>query len=610
MAVQRVCLVAALIVAPWMIGSLGLAEAQAQSRGLTSGDGPNRMTYSDAAAGEMFDSLFSPTLPKKQPHFRAPQQKPAPARRPVVPYRPLNGKLVHNSDTSDGSSEYALVDRYGGVLRYVEPVDEIDLEDHVGQNVTVRSDTGDILLASQIEFTPNSSATSGVQLAGYEEELVEPGSEGEDSILTPTPAGQGYDDGMMFSEGSPYMDDGLNFGGYPQCGSNVCGLSNGCAPGSRGFLYLRAEYLLWWFDGFYIPPLVVEGDAEDDALVYASTVYGDEIILDDDRDGIRFVGGIWLDPCGSCAIEGDYLHFDTETEQFVDGGDGVTPPFVGRPFIDASTGLDAVEDVSFPDPGIMGTVTVDSTSEFESAGIRLRHNLCCVSGGGCGDPVNCGAGVGCGNGVCGGGCGTRHVDFLLGVRYTRLDESVIITEDLETVEESESVPTTQIYLQDRFLTENQFFGGELGFAWEWLYNRWSLELVSKAAIGNNRQEVHIHGITTSTFLGADQTKIDSGLLVQPTNAGDYARNEFVVIPEIGATVGYQLTPRLRLLAGYTLIYWGNVVRPGDQIDLEVNPDYLDNPLVLPLGPPFRPKFAFNETDFWANGISLGGELRW
>ena len=225
--------------------------------------------------------------------------------------------------------------------------------------------------------------------------------------------------------------------------------------------------------------------------------------------------------------------------------------------------------------------------------------------------VGCGVGVGgCGSGVCGGGRGTRRVDFLFGLRYTNLDESLIITEDLETIESSP--PNTDILLADRFYTENQFIGGELGFLWEWECRRWSVELLSKLAIGNNRQEVHINGFTTidDNLGGGPVTKINSGLLVQPTNAGDYSRNKFSVIPEIGATVGFQLTPRLRLTGGYTLLYWCNVVRPGDQIDLNVNQEFLEDMLTGNEGPPFSPKFAFNETDFWAHGINFGGEYRW
>jgi hypothetical protein len=47
------------------------------------------------------------------------------------------------------------------------------------------------------------------------------------------------------------------------------------------------------------------------------------------------------------------------------------------------------------------------------------------------------------------------------------------------------------------------------------------------------------------------------------------------VPEAGIDVGYQLTRHLRAKAGYTFIYWTDVVRPGDQIDPTTN-----NSLVL------------------------------
>ena len=42
------------------------------------------------------------------------------------------------------------------------------------------------------------------------------------------------------------------------------------------------------------------------------------------------------------------------------------------------------------------------------------------------------------------------------------------------------------------------------------------------------------------------------------------------MPEIGFTLGYDLTSRLKATVGYTLLYWSNVARPGDQIDLNVD----------------------------------------
>ena len=602
MADHRMNSFAASISAFWIICFLSHPELQAQSRRSYSGDGPNKVTYTDVAVGQMVDSLFAADLPRMASAAKTRKAQQQPVRRAVPRLSVTSGKLVNNPETSDGSPEYALVDRYGGVLRYVEPVDQIDLERYVGETVKVRHDTGDILLASQLDLGSGPTTEGEVQLAAFQEELVDPGPTDAEEVIMPEPDPMYY-----FDEG-----EGLHFGGCPDCGSYTCVQRHGCSPGARGIVYLQAEYLLWWAQGMEIPPLVVEGDDDGDGnFVNAVIVYGNEEILDDRRDGYRFRGGLWLDDCGQWAIEGEYFGFDRLRSRFEDGGDGETPPFVGRPFIDATTGFDAVQDVSFP--GIQGDVFVNATSEFESAALRIRHNLCCVPGscggcGGCGDPVGCGYGVGCGSGVCRGGKGTRRVDFLFGLRYYRLDEGLVITEDLETIEDPP--PNTEIFGQDRFFTDNEFYGGELGFLWEWECRRWSLELISVVAIGNNEQTVRISGFTErDTNLGNGIETKEGLLLTQTTNIGRYRRDEFTMIPQVGATVGFQLTPRLRLRGGYTLVYWGNVVRPGEQIDLEVNPALLTFP-PDPDPIPARPRFAFDETDFWAHGINLGGELHW
>src|SRR5690606_38894134 len=111
-----------------------------------------------------------------------------------------------------------------------------------------------------------------------------------------------------------------------------------------------------------------------------------------------------------------------------------------------------------------GRVTVRSTSQFQGAGVRLRHNLCrsgCADiGCGCGVGVDCGLGVDCGVGV---GCGTgigcisdyRYVDFVAGFRWYSLDEQLGITEDLVINVEppgDTSLNGTGIVVMDNFRT--------------------------------------------------------------------------------------------------------------------------------------------------------------
>ena len=84
-----------------------------------------------------------------------------------------------------------------------------------------------------------------------------------------------------------------------------------------------------------------------------------------------------------------------------------------------------------------------------------------------------------------------------------------------------------------------------------------------------------------------------------------------MIPEIGATMGYQVTPRLRIIGGYTLLYWANVVRPGDQIDLDLNATLIPSNSATPeLVPGDFPRRNFVQTDFWGHGVNAGAEYRW
>jgi hypothetical protein len=131
-------------------------------------------------------------------------------------------------------------------------------------------------------------------------------------------------------------------------------------------------------------------------------------------------------------------------------------------------------------------------------------------------------------------------------------------------------------------------------------------------VGNVKQEVMIQGTTVSTLPNGTVVLPNpgvGGLLAQRTNIGTYTRNEFGIVPELGATLGYQVTQHLRLTAGYSFIYWSNVVRPGDQIDTTVNPNLMppENPVETAF---LNPRFAFQQTDYWVQGLSLGGEYRW
>jgi hypothetical protein len=63
-----------------------------------------------------------------------------------------------------------------------------------------------------------------------------------------------------------------------------------------------------------------------------------------------------------------------------------------------------------------------------------------------------------------------------------------------------------------------------------------------------------------------------------------------------------------VFTGYTLLYWFDVVRAGDPVDLTVNPNLLP-PVTGPAAGPSRPAPRFQTTDLWVQGLSTGLEFR-
>jgi hypothetical protein len=364
---------------------------------------------------------------------------------------------------------------------------------------------------------------------------------------------------------------------------------------------------MWWTKGMSIPPLVTtspEDTDRDDAGVLGITgtevVFGDTRILEETRSGGRLVVGAWRDPCRMFGVEGEYLALGNVGSQFEATSDG--DPILARPFYNALTREQDSELVAYP--GVVeGTVGVSAVGRFTSAGVRFRWNRWCDQH--CAQPM-CGP-----SGCCLDACcpGYERWDLILGYRFMRVDESLNIWEDL--VSNDPDLPA-DFRILDIFDTENDFHGGEFGLVYETQYNRWSLEMLAKIALGNSHQVVYIDGSTDIDYQDFDFSEsYNSGILTQRTNIGTYSRDRFAVVPEVGATLGYQLNRRLKFTFGYSFIYWSRVARPGDQIDLVLNPNLFapEKEDAEPFGPD-RPAFAWHDTGFWAQGMSFGLEYRW
>ena len=132
-------------------------------------------------------------------------------------------------------------------------------------------------------------------------------------------------------------------------------------------------------------------------------------------------------------------------------------------------------------------------------------------------------------------------------------------------------------------------------------NRWSLEILAKLAVGNNHDDVTIGGQTATTLPGEPTNTVNGGVLALASNSGIYARDTFTLIPDLHVDLAYQWTDHWRTYVGYSILYWGDVTRAGEQIDLNVDPRNL--PPVSPGGLPF-PAYVGQRTDFWAHGLNV------
>jgi len=359
-----------------------------------------------------------------------------------------------------------------------------------------------------------------------------------------------------------------------------------CLCGPPGRVWVSAEWLYWVASGQPIPALVTASPAGTDRSLAGTLSNPNTVILlggnrlnDDFRNGFRLRAGFWLDECQTCGIEGDFFFLGRSRQGGAFGSDG--SQIIARPFNNALTGQADAQLVSFPNV-LSGVVSVDASSDFIAGGFNFVHNLCC-------SPCS-------------------RWDLLAGFRYMNLRDNLQITEDLTALSGSGVAPGTRIVVQDQFRTNNDFYGGLLGLNYERRFGAYFVGLRTSVALGLSHQEITINGATTFTAPGGMPMTFPGGLLAQPSNIGRFTNDEFAVVPEIGVRVGAQLTERLRGFVGYNWIYWSTVSRAGDQIDRNVNPNFLP-PASLPVPGPAVPAARTDVTDFWLQGISIGGEFR-
>ena len=352
-------------------------------------------------------------------------------------------------------------------------------------------------------------------------------------------------------------------GAWDETGAGVgkCGLLCG-RPGLKNGdnLYREAwDTNRWWFGGEYLLWRIHDGSPPDLAQLFAATGVNGSTGLDSSsaRSGFRLTGGVWFDDTHCCGLEASFFFMDQKRsfssvsaqDAFQAGIGNIPPRIVVNLPVDTGGDLD---------PGDLLTSITTGTSYFRLWGVEanFRRTVWWIGG--------------------------LSVDILAGFRNMNLDETVTLAGDFTFAEPNpdEAAPsvedgrTVHMSTVDTIQTHNQFYGGQVGASFSWHCYRLTVDGLAKFAVGGTAQQITAGGQTFQDA-GLIEPTIGSALVLRPaavlpggilssTPLTTTNRNRISVMPELRASLGYQVTNNINAFVGYNFIWWTNVAIPGDQ----------------------------------------------
>ena len=352
------------------------------------------------------------------------------------------------------------------------------------------------------------------------------------------------------------------------------------------------EYLTWWIKGQPAPgPLVTTGDPNSATAGFltdpsTTVLYGDSRIHYSAFSGARMVLGCWLDVERITGVEFSGFYLNRRSTSYQASSDPTGLPILAMPITNPDGGPGALYAASngLQVANIHGTISVSTSSRLLGGELNEVLNFWRVQ--------------------------DDMMELFIGLRYLDLEED-LQTRYLTTAVKFDGT----VAGNDSFNTRSHFYGAQFGGRWTGNYGKWSTTMMGSLSLGATDQVVAVGGTTTVSGTAVQVPGTFPGFLYsQPTNIGQLHRCDFSVVPQIQLKLGYDLLRNVRLTCGYDFLYWTNVLRAADQIDHTVNVTQM-NPVSFPnsnlklIGEP-RPAPVMNRSEFWAQGVSFGVEVRW
>lgn len=365
------------------------------------------------------------------------------------------------------------------------------------------------------------------------------------------------------------------------------------------------EYLQWWVKkGSVNEPLVTTAPGTTLPVLSnpaTSVLFGGSPINYDSFPGGRLFLDFWHDPSRSAGVGIDLFALGHQDVTFRAASDAGGTPSLGVPFFNTATRAQGVSLAAFPG-AFAGSVAVKSGSDLWGAEGNLLWRVPFATQGNQGG-----------------------VWLLAGFRYLDLGESLSVTQNSNILGGANvaqpnggvvglqggivgpipgALAPTQVLVRDSFQTRNEFYGMQIGARAEVQRGDAFAEITGKLGLGINHEILKIDGSTGYNPGGPSGGA--GGLLAVGSNSGNISRNEFAFVPQVGLKVGYYLLPHLRGYVGYDFLWYSDVLRPGTEIDRNVNPGQVPTSLSFGAqGGPARPGVLRDQTDYWAHGFNVG-----
>ncbi|MFL5330223.1 MAG: BBP7 family outer membrane beta-barrel protein [Gemmataceae bacterium] len=360
------------------------------------------------------------------------------------------------------------------------------------------------------------------------------------------------------------------------CACNAC-----CKPVQR--YWANVEYLLWFVkDEPLNAVLFTQGPPASGGRLGAPGVRplvgGGDIDLGSFNGG-RITAGYWCNTTGTIGVEASGFVLERGGDSFSLAGGPNDPLAIARPFFNPLTSAEAARFVTSP-PGALGNVFTAASSHLWGANADLLLNVRDRS--------------------------TYRVDAIVGFDYLDLRETLVVGDRTF----SPAAVGTNVTTLDSFASHNQFYGADLGLRGNVKRGRVEFIPTFKVALGVTHEVSENVGRTDFVTTGGTFTS-PAGFLVVGSNSGQQVRDRFAAVPELNLKLAYRLCEHVNVFAAYDILYWSDVVRPGDQVDRVINPLQVPaltggNPTpVAALPGPVRPSNDAIRGDFFAQGVSLG-----